>query len=185
MHGCALKIPANTCKINIKVLLLVQKHMTRCFYNSGWISVQPSEPTAKKCGCRSTTFPQPRMMTIRLFLFRKKKKLCLLLEFSFGGTRNLPGANPSPAYTLVSVFFNNKKSQARAFPSLLVPLERSDGRHASEASLLCHRILGFQAQIYVERRYLGVNDELWAVYMPVCSANMVYLPANFQPQLIE
>ena len=29
--------------------------------------------------------------------------------------------------------------------------------------------------------YLGVNDELWAVILPVCSSNMVYLPAKFQP----
>ena len=92
MHGCALKIPANTCKINIKVLLLVQKHMTRCFLWLRLNSCSAKRADRKKCGCRSTTFPQPRMMTIRLFLFRKKKKkLCLLLEFSFGGTRNLPG----------------------------------------------------------------------------------------------
>ena len=29
--------------------------------------------------------------------------------------------------------------------------------------------------------YLGVNDELWAVILPVCGNIMVYLHANFQP----
>ena len=37
------------------------------------------------------------------------------------------------------------------------------------------------AQHTVKWPYLRLKDELWAVILSVCSSNMVYLPANFQP----
>ena len=37
-----------------------------------------------------------------------------------------------------------------------------------------------KAQNTVKWPYLRVKNELWAVILPVCSTNMVYLPANFQ-----
>ena len=38
-----------------------------------------------------------------------------------------------------------------------------------------------EPQNTVKWPYLGVNDELWVVSLPVCSTNRAYLPAKFQP----